>query len=146
MKKIFLSVMISLFVAASSFAAGTNNTSNKVASNFAVDFSGAHDVTWKTTENYVKAGFILNGKNMEAFYDHAGNLIASSFGIALDELPTNAKRTFAKRFEGYTVKEAVQFEQADEVSYYLSAENNTQKVVLKVSSNGDVSTFETTRK
>jgi hypothetical protein len=43
----------------------------------------------------------------EALYSAEGEFIGTNQAITLEDLPVNAKRAFAKKYEGYTVKEAI---------------------------------------
>ena len=59
--------------------------------------------------------------------------------VTLDELPIRAKRDFAKKYNGYTVKEAILFEGTMESAYYISAEDEKGSVILKVEDSGYIS-------
>ena len=72
---------------------------------------------------------------MEAFYNVDGEISGTSKAITLEDLPVNAKRSFAKRFNGYTVKEIIHFDGTEETAYYISAENDKETVILKVGVN-----------
>jgi hypothetical protein len=138
MKKLFISGLLTIAVAVSSFAAG-NEVSYTARNNFSSQFKRISDVQWTAGENYTKATFVLNNVRTEALYDEAGEFIGTNQAIVLEELPVNAKRTFAKKYSGYTVKEAVRFEGSKESAYYIAAENEKGSVVLKVEDNGNMS-------
>ena len=146
MKKLLITAVLTVLIATSSFAADVNELNSKVVSNFSVEFKNAKNVTWKSTENFVKASFILDDKSMAAFYDLDGNMIGTTSNIAIDDLPTNAKRVFAKKYGEYTVKEAIQFDGVEETAYYISAESEKQTLLLKVSVEGFVSVLERVNK
>ena len=146
MKKVLFSAILTVVIAASSFAANVTNATTNAARVFAIEFKGAENVSWTSSADYVKASFTLDKKKMEAFYDLQGSLIATSSNISLDDVPTSAKRSLAKKFAGYTVKEAIKFDGTDETAYYISAENDTQSLILKVSDTGFVSVFKQTKK
>lgn len=151
MKKLLFTTLVALSIITSAFADDVTKAKNvakvnsKAVSNFKNEFETASNVSWTSKTGYTKASFTMNNVKMEAFYDHQGNMIGSSHAICLDDLPTNAKRVFAKRYAGYTVKEAIQFDGIDETAYYISAENETHAVILKVS-NGMLSVFKKTSK
>ena len=140
MKKLFISGLLMIAVAASSFAATGNEVSFATRSNFTSQFKHISEVEWKSGENYTKATFVLNGVRTEALYDEAGEFIGTNQAISLDELPVKAKRAFAKKYDGYTVKEAIRFEGIQEDAYYINAENEKGSVILKVEDNGAIST------
>jgi len=146
MKKLFIALMVTFAAATSAFAKDVNKVTERAIHNFNYDFKGAQQVNWTSKNNFIKADFVLNGQRMEAFYNTSGEIIGTSKNITLDQLPTSAKRTFAKRYNGYTVKEAIRFEGTEESAYYISAENEKESVILKVSDDATVSVFQHNRK
>lgn len=138
MKKIFLSALLAIAVAVSSFAAAGNKVSYAVRSNFEAQFRNVSDVQWSFGDDQTKASFLLDNVRTEALFDNDGELMGTSRGITLDELPVRAKRAFAKKFNGYTVKEAIRFEGKDGTTYYISAEHNKGLAILKVDDSGFV--------
>jgi hypothetical protein len=145
MKKLFITALIAIAVGSAAFAT-PKKLSSAIVANFNIEFKEASNVKWVVTDDYSKASFKDGNTKREVFYNSNGDIIASSKSIHLDELPINAKRTFAKRFEGYNVKEAIRFEGFDEVSYYISGENEKESVILKVSDCNQVSMFQKTKK
>lgn len=145
MKKLFFAALFAIAVASSAFA-GPGNVNVRVLNNFNAAFKNATGTTWSAAGNYAKATFIHNNIRTEAFYNTEGELIGTSKGISMDEIPVKAKRTFAKKFDGYTVKEAILFEGADETAYFISADNDTGSVIVKVGENDQVSIFKNTKK
>lgn len=140
MKKLFISALLAVTVAVSSFAAEGNNVSYAARKDFSAQFKHASDVRWTSGENYTKATFVLNNVSTEALYSAQGEFIGTNQAITLEELPVNAKRAFAKKYGGYTVKEAIRFEGTEEGAYFISAENGEGSVILKVEDNGSIST------
>ena len=140
MKKLFISALLAITVAVSSFAAEGNNVSYTVRNNFSSQFKKASDVQWTSGENYTKATFVLDNVRTEALYSAEGEFIGTNQAVTLEELPVSAKRAFAKKYDGYTVKEAIRFEGTQESAYYISAENEKGSVILKVEDSGSIST------
>ncbi len=146
MKKLFLSALMAIVVAASSFAAETENVSSAALSNFKSLFKHASNVSWTSTKNYSKATFVINNIRTEALYTPDGEFIGTNVAASVEDLPVRAKRTLAKKFDGYTVKEAIRFEGNTEGAYFISAENDKEAVVLKVDDRNDLSLVKTIRK
>ena len=146
MKKLLFAALLTASLATSAFAKETNEVSYRVQNNFKSQFNQAQKVNWSVKSNFTKATFEEAGQKIEAFYDLNGNMIGTSRNITLNELPTGAKRAFAKSYGGYTVKEAIRFEGTEEDAYYISAENEKENVILKVSNDRNVSVFRTSRK
>jgi len=146
MKKLFTIALLALTIVTSAFANSSETVSKYVTNRFKTDFKNASEVSWTSKADYVKASFTLNDKKMEAYYNRRGEVIAKSTNISLDELPVNVKRSFAKKFEGYTVKEAILFEGTEENAYYISAENEKETVILKVDQDNQLKNFKRTKK
>ena len=149
MKNLLLSTLLALIIG-SAFATGESKISYFVLNNFKNDFKNATNVTWTTKAELSKAAFTENSRKVEAFYGASGKLVAVSKTIDLNELPVEAKRVFAKKYEGYTVKEAVKYEgtfhDKYELSYYLSAENDKESVIIKVDQNEQLSVYKKQKK
>lgn len=145
MKRLFITALLAIAVVTVAFAA-PKKVSSAILANFNVEFKKASDVSWFITKDYTKASFTADNAKMEVYYDFNGDIIAASKSITLDELPVDAKRNFAKKFEGYDVKEAIRIEGFDEVAYYISGENEKESVILKVNNHNQASLFKRTRK
>ncbi len=143
MKKLFFAALLTLSIAASAFAKDANVRALK---NFKSQFEDAENVSWTMRSTFAKASFNLNGEKREAFYDLNGEMIGTSKNISFEKLPVSAKRLFAKKYNGYVVKEVLRFESVDESAYFVSAENETGSVILKVSDSNGVSVFKKERK
>ena len=146
MKNFIISTLLVVAITTSAFATGESNVSYFVLNTFKNEFRGATNVNWTSRPEYAKATFLQDNRKMEVFYNSSGTLLAVSKTIQIDELPTMAKRTFAKRYEGYIVKEAIQFDGSEEQSFYISAENDKENLVIKVDGSAHVSVFKRTRK
>jgi hypothetical protein len=145
MKKLFIAALLTITVATSAFASDEKGLNAGLLRNFEAQFEFAENVKWSTNPNFVKASFEVEGKKTYAFYNLEGEYIGCSQNITLEKLPVNAKRTFAKKYSDYTVKEAIKFEGAEETAYFVSAENDKQSLILKITGAG-VSVFKKTSK
>lgn len=146
MKKLFLSALFAVTVAVSAFATDANKVSAAAINNFKASFKHAGDVSWKSANDYVTATFVYNNIRTEALYTTEGDFIGTNTAVSLEELPVNAKRTFAKKYDGYTVKEAIRFEGNEEGAYFISAENDKEAVIIKVTDDSQVSVMKSTKK
>jgi hypothetical protein len=78
MKKLFLAALLTITVAASSFARDNKKISNLAVKSFMVEYSQASNVSWTLTDNYYKAAFFIGDQKMEAFYNAAGEKVAAA--------------------------------------------------------------------
>ncbi len=145
MKKLLFAALIAVSIGSSAFA-GPEKVSGIAKNNFASEFLHATNVIWTAGEDYSKATFTLNNVRMEAYYEPNGNLIGTSKGISLDQLSVAAKRSFAKRYGNYEVKEAIRFEGSHDAAYFISAENEKETVVIKVGDDNSLSVFKRSEK
>lgn len=146
MKKSILAALLSLSLVTTAFATGESKISYFILNSFNRDFKEATNVKWTSKTGLAEASFILNNRKTDVFYNSNGSLFAISKTIELDELPVSAKRAFAKKFEGYLVKEAIKYEESEERSYYISAENEKESVIIKVDQNEQLSIFKKSKK
>ncbi|TDH27798.1 hypothetical protein EXU57_04820 [Segetibacter sp. 3557_3] len=140
MKKLLSTALIALFVISSSFAGTTTNVNRKVTQSFEWDFKGVQDVQWTTTDAYAIASFVQNNKGTKAYYSHDGELIGCASAVNLEELSSAAKRSFAKKYSNYKITEAIKFEKTEGSAYFISAEKDSEKLILQVD-NGHVSVY-----
>jgi hypothetical protein len=146
MRKFFTAVLISASLVSSAFAADATGVNSKAVNRFRSEFKSAEGVTWTNFDQLTKASFILDNERMEVYYSADGELVGTAKGSTIDNLPTNAKRSFVKKYDGYTVKEVVRFEGQDGNVFYISAENEKNTVILKVDEHDQLYTFKKTNK
>ncbi|GEO12235.1 hypothetical protein [Segetibacter aerophilus] len=130
MKKLFLAALFAASLS-SSFAQSLSQVDEKAVADFEVAFRGASNVEWSSKNNFTIASFIQNDRKVEVYYNIDGDFVATTHQVKMDDVPTFAKRTFAKSYKDYVVKEAFKFQGYDEVAYYISVENEKETLVLK---------------
>ena len=118
MKKILITILFALAVVGSPFAAGVKKVYAGTSGSLKNEFSQDFDINNQENLNEQKAGD--NQKKTE------------------NQLPVQAKRTFAKMFEGYNIKQAVRLAGAEGDAYYISAENEKESIIVKIDDNLEV--------
>lgn len=141
MKKILFSTLIAVTIFTSGFAAETEKKFLMAEHSLQSEFKNAGKVEWSNKHGMMKATFLNNGKPTEAYFGTEAQLIATCTMVNLDEVPSSAKINLAQKFAGYRITEAIIYEDADGQAFYVSAENNTQKVIIK-SKDGFTSVFQ----
>ncbi|WP_018615586.1 hypothetical protein [Segetibacter koreensis] len=136
MKKLLLTALIAVSLTSFAFAAPVKKVNSFVTNSFNNDFKNVGSVAWDVSSSYAKATFVLDNIRTEAFYTLDGEFIGTTHAIAIEDLPVAAKRSFAKKYAGYTVKEAIKFDGEDGTAYFISAENEKESVILKASKSG----------
>ncbi len=135
MKKLFITALLAITVAASGFAGEGKTAGFALPKDFSSKLKHFSDVEWTSCAGCIKATFILNNVKTEALYSAEGDLIGISQAITPEELPVNAKRVFAKKYDGHTIKEAIRFQGFQGNAYYIFGENEKGLVTLKVEEN-----------
>ena len=144
MKTLFLSIVL-LFTIATATNAGTNSVDSRIVNRFKADFGEAVNASWTVTSTHHQVTFDIDGKKLSALYTLDGDLIGTSSAIAIENLPVKAKRAFAKKFDGYTVREAQKFELQDETSYYIYAVKDNEALIIKLGAAGEVAVMKKTK-
>lgn len=145
MKKILFTALVAVSIVSSAFAKDDKKINYRVLNSFTTEFNEATDINWTSQRNFDKASFNLDGKQLSVFYTTSGEKIGTSQEVSFESLPSKAKKCIAKKYSDYSIKETILFESDSEASYFVSAENSLQKVILKVA-NGHISIFKKTAK
>ena len=159
MKKIvylaFLVVALSVEVSASVTRKDDNKepeVSFFAENNFSRKYQNATEVTWTVSKEFQKASFVQDGVKMNAFFDQTGEYIATTQYVEAEKLPAISKKRIEKFYNGYVVEEVVKYDFDDQNAflnfyrgqnnyntlYFVSLKKDEQKVVVKVTPDGDV--------
>ncbi|MBY0346663.1 MAG: hypothetical protein K2W79_00255 [Hydrotalea flava] len=144
MKKIISLALITVSIAATAATDPASKVSFTVLNHFTDKFLKAENVDWKVTDQFVKASFILNGKEMNAFYDNYGELTAVTAKLQFDKLPQRAIMAIGLKypFPLYKLTDCIEMQTPNgKTNYYVSLLTDRENIVLEISPNGNVSEF-----
>ncbi|HUC82904.1 MAG TPA: hypothetical protein VMR70_18495 [Flavisolibacter sp.] len=146
--KFLLATLISLFslVSTTSHATDDVTVSAAVMSTFQSSFKNASEVSWKITENYSKADFVMNSQHVSAFFDLTGNLVAVTRNINSFQLPISLQTKLRNSYGEYWISDLFELSDDNGTTYYVTVENGDSKITLKSNSVNDWSTFQKQRK
>ena len=140
-KKLFFVALVATFITSNAFAGGEGEN-KKAASSLKKEFANAQNIAWKVTPNYIKASFTWNGQQLEVFYNDAGETIAESRIINAGSIPLKAQQHIQKKYPDYKIAEAIEYNNEESgISYYVSVIKGNEKIILQVSTQGDVSIY-----
>ncbi len=129
--KITTFVLFSAITTFSAFALpGKDKVDPKAYSTFRQKFAEARDVNWVTTDNYIKASFVLNEQQMFAFFSRNGEMVGISRNIASNQLPIILQTQLKKYKDGW-ITDLIEFSTAEQTTYYATIENADETTVLK---------------
>jgi hypothetical protein len=148
MKKLIIAAIAIVAFTTTSFAGdGSKKASYWVINQFTHTYADATNVTWQVTDQFAKATFLLNEVKVEAYYNQEdGSFIGQSKAVSTQELPLGTTKQLAKKYSDYVIKEVIEFSNTTDVDFYVSMENATTKLVLKISRAGEISVFKSIQK
>jgi hypothetical protein len=113
-----------------------NGISRDALRDFAFKFFDATNVTWKITEGYQKATFILDGKNACAMYDQDGQFLMASEQVTIADLPVKVSSEISEKYPSYQIVDAVKvlgrpagYDKQNDVGSYWTAIKKDQEVI-----------------
>lgn len=146
MKRILIAAITVMVISSSAFASDENKVSLNIRQAFKEEFREARQVEWTIKSDFIKAAFQEKGAMINVFYDKQGIKIGQSHTITLEDLPLSARRSIARKYADHNITEAVEFSGVEGDAFYITAENDNEKVILKITDNSSISTFKKTRK
>lgn len=130
-KRIIMWALMLMVGFSSTFANDLSGVSEKVIASFQKDFTSAKDVSWETSQAYVKATFTINDQVMFAYYSQDAELLAVTRNILSSQLPINLMSELKKKYNDYWISDLFEMASKNATSYYVSLENADQTIVLK---------------
>ncbi len=133
-----------------------NDASFQSKDQFRVDFGNVTDVSWTRSGYFDEAIFNKEGKQMKAFYDIDSHLVGTVTAKTFNDLPASAQKIITKKYKDYKIDNVIFYDDNeanetdmilygsqfdDEDNYFVEVSKGTEKVVLHVSTDGDVSFF-----
>ncbi|MBD0287136.1 MAG: hypothetical protein ICV79_17160 [Flavisolibacter sp.] len=139
MKKRFV-VLATAFVLSLSVAFAQEGNGKPVpaaiAKELQQEFKDVSNVEWKTTENFYKASFTVDGYSLEAFYSFDGKLQGVSRNISVEQLPMSLVREVKEKMSTYSVAELFELLTDRGTEYFITFKNDKETKTYK-SSGGD---------
>jgi hypothetical protein len=123
---------------------------------FYSDFPNAKDVSW-TEGAFAEATFQDGDVFKTAFYDMDNELVGTTTNVDYSALPDRAKLYIEKKYPGYTIDKVILFDDneandtdmylfnsrfEDEDTYFPLLSNGSKQLLLKVTTEGNVSFFQ----
>ena len=131
-KRIAGLLLVAVVMASTTFATNIDdNVNRKALTTFAQKFTEAKEVSWSTTEMYVKASFKLNEQFMFAYFSEMGELLGTTRNILIYQLPINLQSELKKNLTSAWITELYEFTTEDETVYYATIENADQKIMFR---------------
>jgi hypothetical protein len=130
MKKIILSIAITLALSGSAFANHMESATDRAVASFHKDFKKASEFSCSEKNNYVLVTFNLDKQIQYAYYDFQGSLIGVVQNILSSSLPEYLRKDIKKHYADYWVSDLFQVTYDDGVYYYVRLKNADRTIVL----------------
>ena len=149
MKKITIVTFLFLAIGLSSFSFPVNinnKVAQKASNTLTRMFTGAGEVSWNSTDTYLKATFTLNEKVMFAYFDQSGEFVGVSRNMLTSALPINLQIQLKMNYSNGWITELYEFAGVESTEYFATIENSDQKIFLKSSGSNEWSVLKKVRK
>ncbi len=136
MKK--LAILIVLFVSLGAAATTPPEINEKVLKAFKETFIKATDVIWHEVDNVYEANFKQAEITTKAIYDTEGNLLRTTRYYSEESLPIHILTKLKKKYSDKSVFGVTEISENDDVSYYISLQDEKNWYVVKSDSWGSL--------
>ena len=138
MKKLILSLTLSLTIGVTTLFANEITVSDRVKQSFEKEFSKAQLVTWNNAGEFLKASFVWAGHRAEAYFNQEGQLQGCARDIFYDQLPMAVMTSLDKKFAGADVIDVNEITNSEGTNYRLTLEVSGKKYRVKCDTAGNV--------
>jgi len=143
MKKIFLTLSLTITIAVSSVLAFTPvDPDPDVEESFKKEFPGAQSVSWAAQEGFQKATFILAGHRMIAYFDQKDELVGCVRDIFFDQLPITVMKALDKKFANADFSEVRELSNGEGTSYLVTVDQDHKKYKVRLAPDGNFTAVE----
>lgn len=138
MKRLFCMALAGVFaLSAQAFTTGNHDAPYPVRQSFAREFGHVKTVNWAPVkDNLTKASFMLDDQEFTAFFDNAGDLVATTVSLQKHQLPIKLRLAIDAKFPGVSFLEMYYVEYFSETAYYFSLMENGQRKTYQAFANG----------
>ena len=134
-KKIFVATAAFLMTLTATFAQDNNPVPDAIVKVLHQDFKNESNVHWKTTANYYKASFTVDGQSIEAFYDFDGKRIGVSRFLHVEQLPMSLVKEVKDKEAFYTLSELFELLTDRGTEYFITYKNDKETKTYKSDGN-----------
>ena len=131
MKKIIMLAVVLTTITISAFASDITGVNQRVLASFKKSYNNAEVVRWEVKDNLFKVTFKSFDKEMYAYYDAAGELVAVSRNVHVDQLPLALGADLKKKYSQGWLTELFEVSSNGETAYYATIECSTHVVIYK---------------
>lgn len=138
MKRLFsLAVAGAFALSAQAFTTGNHEAPYPVCQSFAREFGHVKTVNRAPVkDNLTKASFMLDDQEFTAFFDNAGDLVATTVSLQKHQLPIKLRLAIDAKLGSVLLSEMYYVEHSSETAYYFNAIKDGQTKTYQAFANG----------
>lgn len=148
MKTLLLSTAFA-FVTLLATASGTkekNVATYRTNQSLVAEFGDVDNLKWSAaSNNLTRADFTVDDQAITAFFDDAGDYVASTRVMTLNDLPKKLKSTVTKKLSGENITNILYMTAKDESSYFIETQTDGIRKVWKGQDFGDLRLYKGTK-
>jgi hypothetical protein len=140
-------ILVAVFALSSlfSFASGTKKksvASYRTTQSLAVEFGNVDNLKWSTaSNNLTRADFTVEDQQVAAFFDEAGEYVASTRVLTFNDLPKKLRSLIQKNIADEKINQILLMSSKDETAYFIETITDGVRKVWKSKDQGDLQIF-----
>lgn len=131
MKKIITLALMLTTITITSFANNAKLINQKVVNSFSRSFTNVEDIRWEVKNDIYKVTFKTGGKEMYAYYNGQGEMMAVTRNIHIDQLPLALSGDLKSKFNDSWMSDLFEVSANGETAYYATIESATHITIYK---------------
>jgi hypothetical protein len=140
MKSLFLAICMMVAILSQSSQAAEPKANPNVVRAFEIAFQDAENAQWSIVDNLFKVSFKMDNREMFAFFNSSGELLAVAKYLRVAQLPKAAQKKLNETAQGYTITELFEINDGAESKYYATLDKGSEQKVVE-SAGSSWSTF-----
>ena len=125
---------------------GAKPGGNPAEATFQKEFNGATNVQWKEGKDVISASFVLSDSRIIAYFTTDGDLIGTERNVLFNQLPLAVVKEINNRYGNAPISDIVEYTSGLETYYGMYVDTPTKHFKIKMSSEGDVTVQQKTKK
>lgn len=132
MKKLLIILFASLSTLMASASGLPTEVAPAVLKSFNSTFGAAREVRWNEDGQYFQAHFTLDGQFINAYYNPAGEMVALTRNMTLNQLPMMLQAELKnKTAKGTWITDITEYATNEGTTYFATLENADMKITLR---------------
>jgi len=125
---------------------GARPGGNPAEATFQKEFNGATNVQWKEGKDVISVSFVLSDSRIIAYFTTDGELMGTERNVLFSQLPLAVVKEINNRYGNAPISDIVEYTSGLETYYGMYVDTPTKHLKIKMSSEGDVTVQQKSKK